>query len=865
MRSLYPLTIALAVLATGPSPAANDRLVGGRPLAPLVAIIGGTVLTGTGAAILHGTILLRDGHIVAVGADVPVPAGSEIHDATNRFVTPGFVESHTHLAVDAINEDGEVVSSMVRMQDVLNPTDRNIFRLMAGGVTTAHVLHGSDDPIGGQGTVIKLRWGATRVEQLLFSNAPARLKMALGENPKDMGQSWRSRPRRYPATRPGVEFVIRDAFLRARVHQRERQEFERRHAAGQNPLPPRRDLQLEPLVEVLEGTRAVDAHAYRADDMLMLMRLADELGFKVSMFHHATEAYKISKELAAHGASVATWADWWGIKVEMANAIPQNAALLKQHGVLVSIGCDNLEQSRRINIEAAKTVRWGGLSDDAALALVTISPAKQLGLDRWVGSIEPGKDGDLVVWSAHPLSSYATVEKTFVDGVLLYDRSVEEKKARTPSDTTTSTSDAPPAPPTPQSAVTGSAASPTLAIVHGRVFPVDRAPIENATILIAGRRIVAVGSELPVPAGVPTIDAVGQSVYPGWINARSTVGLVETGITFGASDVANGYNDVIEIDDFNPQLRTRTAFHIDSDAVPVTRVNGVTTAAVTPAGGILGGEIAVMNLAGRTFEEATVKQAAGIAFQFPILPRPGLGRFGPVRGNAGHAQLKRDRDAKLESLSRLLRRARAYAAVRPETRTRDLVLEALVPVVERRTPLFAVAERELEIRDAIDFADREHVKIVISGGLEAPFVAPLLRERHIPVILGPILTLPTREDAWHASSYQAAGQLARAGVRFAFATGDGVYAGWLPFHAAMSVAWGLSRDRAIRALTIDAAEILGVAGDLGSIEPGKIANLIMSPGDPLEARVAISRVIIDGRDVGLETHQSVLYQRYRQQ
>ena len=733
-------------------------------------------------------------------------------------------------------------------------------------MTTAHVLHGSDDPIGGQGAVIKLRWGSTRVEQLLFSNAPARLKIALGENPKDMGQSWRSRPRRYPATRPGVEFVIRNAFLRARAYQRERREFERRHAAGENPPPPRRDLQLEPLVEVLEGTRAVDAHAYRADDMLMLMRLADELGFKVSMFHHATEAYKISGELAAHGISVSTWADWWGIKIEMADAIPQNAALLKQRGVLVSIGCDNLEQSRRINIEAAKTVRWGGLSDDEALALVTISPAKQLGLDRWVGSIEPGKDADLVVWSAHPLSSYATVEKTFVDGILLYDRSVDEKKARTPSDTTaTSASDALPTPPTPGSAVAGGDVPPTLAVVHGCVFLVNGAPIEDATILIAGRRIVAVGRELPVPPGVPTIDAVGQSIYPGWINARSTVGLVETGVTFGASDVANGYNDVMEIDDFNPQLRTRTAFHIDSDAVPVTRANGVTTAAVTPAGGILGGEIAVMNLAGRTFEEATVKQVAGIAFQFPILPRPGLGRFGPVPGNAGYAQLKRDRDAKLESLSRLLGRARAYAAAKPDARTRDLTLEALVPVVERRAPLFAVAERELEIRDAIEFADQEHVKIVISGGLEAPFVAPLLRERHIPVILGPILTLPTREDAWHASSYQAAGQLARAGVRFAFATGDAVYAGWLPFHAAMSVAWGLPRDHAIRALTIDAAEILGVAGDLGSIEPGKIANLIMSPGDPLEARVPISRVIIEGRDVGLETHQSVLYQRYRRQ
>ena len=232
-------------------------------------------------------------------------------------------------------------------------------------------------------------------------------------------------PQRYPASRPGVEYVIRDAFTRAMAYRTAWQDFEKRKKAGEDAVAPRRDLQLEPLVEVMEGQRLAHVHAYRSDEMLMALRLAEEFGFKVATFEHGLEGYKIAKELAAHGAGVGTFSDWWAYKVEAIDAIPYNAALMMRAGVVVSINSDSAEHARRLNTEAAKMMHWGGLTEDEALALVTINPARQLRVDRRVGSIEAGKDADLVVWSRHPLSSYAVVERTYIDGALRYDRQAD--------------------------------------------------------------------------------------------------------------------------------------------------------------------------------------------------------------------------------------------------------------------------------------------------------------------------------------------------------------------------------------------------------------------------------------------------------
>ena len=386
-------------------------------------------MTVTRGTIPNGTIVLRDGKIAALGANVTIPSGAEVIDVTGKFISPGIIDAHSHIAADAINEGGTVVSSMVSIQDVLDPTDINIYRDLAGGLTIANVLHGSANPIGGGNAVIKLRWGKKRGEDLLFEGALTGIKFALGENPKRQGNPTQpNQAPRYPATRGGVEYVIRDAFTRAKAYQKSWQEYEKTKAANKDALPPRRDLQLDPLVEVLEGKRLVHAHCYRADEILMLIRLAEEMGFKIATFQHVLEGYKVAKEIAAHGAGASTFSDWWGYKIEAEDAIPYNAALMHQKGVLVSINSDSAEHARRLNTEAAKTIKWGGLSQDEALAMVTINPAKQLRIDNKVGSLEVGKDADVVVWTAHPLSSFAVADRVYIDGILYHDREADARR-----------------------------------------------------------------------------------------------------------------------------------------------------------------------------------------------------------------------------------------------------------------------------------------------------------------------------------------------------------------------------------------------------------------------------------------------------
>jgi imidazolonepropionase-like amidohydrolase len=391
---------------------------------PPVVIQNAKVLTVTKGT-FQGSVLIRDGKIVAVGEKVMVPPDARIIDAGGQYLMPGIIDAHTHIASESTNEGSISVSSMARMEDVLNPEDVSIYRALAGGVTTAHVLHGSANSIGGTTVVVKLRWGKD-AQGLIFEGAKPGLKFALGENPKRSGSpvtGARTAPR-YPATRMGIEDVIREAFLEAKDYQRTWREYEAKVKRGEPATPPRRDLKLEPLVEVLEGKRMTHVHAYRADEILMMLRLAEELGFKVDSFEHGLEGYKVAKEIAAHGAGVTTFSDWWAYKMEAIDAIPYNAALMMRKGVLVSLNSDDLNASlmTRLNTEAAKTMKYGGLSETEALALITINAAKQLQIDKRVGSIEPGKDADLVVYDKFPLSSFARVQKVFIDGELYFDR-----------------------------------------------------------------------------------------------------------------------------------------------------------------------------------------------------------------------------------------------------------------------------------------------------------------------------------------------------------------------------------------------------------------------------------------------------------
>jgi imidazolonepropionase-like amidohydrolase len=650
---------------------------------------------------------------------------------------------------------------------------------------------------------------------------------------------------------------------------------------------PRRDLQLEPLVEILEGKRLVHSHTYRADETLMLIRLAEEMGFKIATFQHILEGYKVADEMAKHGVGGSTFSDWWAYKVEAEDAIPHNAAIMHKRGVLVSINSDSAEHARRLNTEAAKSMHWGGLTEDEVLAFVTINPAKQLKIDQRVGSLEVGKDADVVIWNKHPLSTYAIVDRVYIDGEQYYDRLAEERRltdARKEKDTLataegrtapstapqtpqprTGTQESPQAlkPSSPQAladvpglggVIQAAAAGPVTAITNARIYPISSGPIDKGTIVIRGNRIEAVGANVAVPAGAQVVDAKGGEVYPGFIDARTSIGLNEPG--------PRGFEDTSEMLDINASVKAQVAYQSDSDAIPVARVNGVTTAAVFPTGGLIGGQVAVMNLDGWTWEEATLQPVAGVTFQFPPLVRGGGFGGNSPDANRKYEDLKKDRDARVQRVEELIARARAYAKIPAAERATDWNLAAMVPVAERRQPLFVAANTASDIRDAVAFADRANVRIVITGGLEAPLVAPLLKDKNIPVILGSVMTLPAREDAHHAATYKAAGELAEAGITFAFGIGGASNNRLLPYEAAISVAWGLDRNRALRAITLDAATILGVADRVGSLEPGKIANLFVATGDPMEMKTQFTHIFINGRNVGLKSKHTELYDRF---
>jgi len=391
----------------------------------VIAIRDATILTITNGKIEHGTVLIRGSKIAAVGpnASVTVPAGAQVIDAAGKFVLPGIIDTHSHTGVDgSVNEISLPNTGMVRIGDVLTNEDVSAYRQLAGGTTTALVLHGSANPIGGQSQIVKWKWGHP-VSEWPVSGAPRTIKFALGENPKSSNfRPPPGTPLQYPQTRMGVEEVIRKSFTDARDYMARWDEYDARRKRGETPIPPRRDLLMETMADILRGNIDVHSHCYRSDEIMMLINLANEMGFKVREFQHVLEGYKVAKEIAAHGAGGGTFIDWWGYKLEAYDAIPYNVALMERGGVLTSVNSDSDELARHLNQDAAKAMKYGGLTEDEALKLCTLNPAKQLRLDHRIGSIDAGKDADLAIWTGHPLSTYSRVDTTFVEGEIVFDR-----------------------------------------------------------------------------------------------------------------------------------------------------------------------------------------------------------------------------------------------------------------------------------------------------------------------------------------------------------------------------------------------------------------------------------------------------------
>jgi len=402
------------------------------PEARDVLVRGATIWTsGPGGVLENADLLVRDGEIAAVGQGLEAPSGVEVIDGSGKHVTAGIIDEHSHLAISGgVNEGSLAVSAEVRIGDVVDPDDVGIYRALAGGVTSAQLLHGSSNPIGGQAQVIKMRWGSS-AEELKFEGAPPTIKFALGENVKQ--SNWGDRfTTRYPQTRMGVETLIKDRFLEAREYAAEHAAWEAlSEAEREGRTAPRRNLQLEALAEILAGERFTHVHSYVQSEILMLMRLAEELGFTIQTFTHILEGYKVAPEMAEHGAGGSTFSDWWAYKFEVYDAIPYNPCLMHEAGVVTSINSDSAEMIRRLNQEAAKSVTYCGMEEAEALEMVTLYPAQQLKIDDRVGSLEVGKDADFVLWNGHPLSMYSKVEATWVDGAQLFslERDAELREA----------------------------------------------------------------------------------------------------------------------------------------------------------------------------------------------------------------------------------------------------------------------------------------------------------------------------------------------------------------------------------------------------------------------------------------------------
>ncbi len=367
-----------------------------------------------------GDILVREGKISRVGKNLTAPSGAQVISLEGRHLTPGIIDPHSHTAIiGGVNEGTQAVTAEVRIGDVVEAHDINMYRQLAGGVTTAQLMHGSANPIGGQGQVIKMKWGEP--PSALKVSGPKLIKCALGENVKQ--SNWDAPTGRYPQTRMGVEQIFRDAFWAAREYTADWDRY--RASDGKTAARPRFDLELEALAEILRGERLIHCHSYRQDEILMLMRVAEDFGFRIGTFQHVLEGYKIAEEIAKHGAAASSFSDWWAYKFEVYDAIPYNGALLYRAGVLTSFNSDSDELARRLNLEAAKAVKYGGVPPEEALKFVTLNPAKQLMLGDRTGSIEVGKDADFAIWSGDPLSTYTSCEETWIEGFRYFSRTEE--------------------------------------------------------------------------------------------------------------------------------------------------------------------------------------------------------------------------------------------------------------------------------------------------------------------------------------------------------------------------------------------------------------------------------------------------------
>jgi imidazolonepropionase-like amidohydrolase len=846
-----PLLLVLCPATGGKEPA------GGRPL----AFRGARIHTACGAPIDNGVLVTDRGKIVAVGpAGTAVPEGAEEVDVAGKVLVPGLVDTHSHIGIwprpnvpahaDG-NEGSGAVQAGLRALDAILPDDPGIRMATAGGVTTANIMPGSGNVIGGQTLYVKLRGRTVEAMRLTPGKVLGGLKMANGENPKRWNFDTRKLP---PATRMKLAALQRESFQKARDYRRQWQAYRKARTGGKDVQPPDTDLALEPLVEVLERRRTVHFHSHRADDLITAVRLAKEFDFEL-VLQHATEGYRVAEELARDKVPCSlTLVDSPGGKLEAAGLLEENAAALDRAGVLVAINTDDsITESRFLLRTGAIAVR-GGMPGDAALRALTINPARMMHLDDRLGSLEVGKDADLVVLSGPPFSVYTQVLQTWIDGVRVFDRSRPDDWAhqaggfalpeRTLLPTAPATLTPPPAvkaPDRPGDATPLQGSPDRLAVLAGRLHTVSAGTIADGVVLVEKGKITAVGprGKVAVPAGTPTLTAA--VVTPGLIDAHTVVGLSGAANT-GADQDQDEASDPNQAD-----LRVLDGFNPNEALLEYLCRQGVTVVHAVPGRtNVIAGQTGVFRTHGRTADAMTLRFPAGLLVNLGESPKHAYPNRLPTT-RMGTAALLRTAFTQAQNHAGKKASAKEDRAPPPNPK-----LDALALALERKVPVIFAGHRADDLATALRLAREFNLQARLDLATEGYLMAEAIREAGVPVVVHPTMQRAGASMETYHSQLCNAAVLAGKGVPLAIGTG---FEGYVPktrvlrHEAAMALVYGLGPERALAAVTLDAARILGLEAERGSIEPGKAADLVLYDGDWAEHATHVTHTLLEGRVV----------------
>jgi imidazolonepropionase-like amidohydrolase len=855
VAALVPVLFAFA-------PAGADQ-----PGEAVRAFKGARILTAAGDPIV---LVVQGKKILAVlpAGEVRVPEGATVVDVTGKVIIPGLVDTHSHLGVYPrphvqANSDGNEgsgpVQSGIRALDAVQPDDPGIRMALGGGVTTANIMPGSANVIGGQTIYVKFRGRTVEEMQIVPGDVLGGLKMANGENPKRFNFEGRKAA---PATRMKLAALQREQFVKARDYQRQWANYHKKKDEGKEATPPDRDLSLEPLVEVLERKRTVHFHSHRADDLMTAVRLAEEFGFEL-VLQHVTEGYRVVDELVRRKIPASlTLIDSPGGKPEVAGLLEENAAILDKAGVLVAVNTDDSITESRFFLRSGALAIRGGMSEDHALRALTINPAKMMHLDGRLGSLAAGKDADFVVLSGPPFSVYTKVLETYIDGEKVFDRAREldwsyqtggfalADRGRLPKQ---------PAAIQPLPAVRQASPearfkefrdAPKRYVVHAaRIHTVSHGTIEDGLILVEDGKIKAVGprNQVEVPAGLPELRTA--VVTPGLIDTHSVVGLS------GALNITADQDQDEKSDPNQAELQALDGFNPREGLLEFLRSQGVTVIHAVPGPvNVIAGQTGIFRTIGHTAESMALRTPAGILINLGETPKLTYPGKAPTTRMATAALV---RSALVQARDYQRKKATAKDDKVPATNPK---LEPLVLALEKKIPVFFAAHRADDIETALRLAKEFELRPILDMATEGYLMADRLAASGVPIVAHPPMQRAGSIETYNSSLCNAA-VLADHKIPLAIGTG---FEGYVPktrvlrYEAALALVNGLGYERTLSAITLDAAKILGIDKDYGSLEPGKVADLVLYdndpggdnlPNDPFEYTSHVSKTIMAGRVV----------------